>query len=88
MGKKTNPYALTRSYIEDIKKEQNKKFLADVEKLDEKRKAEKMLDTMRKAFGELQNATPRSEGVCWIPEEYIPMLEAELNKRYNKNEVK
>lgn len=43
---------------------------------------------MLKAFEQLQKATPRSEGVCWIPEKYIPMLEAELDKRYNENEVK
>jgi hypothetical protein len=32
MGKKTNPYALKRSYLEVIKQEQNKKLIADVQK--------------------------------------------------------
>ena len=47
-----------------------------------------MLDTMLKAFGELKNATLRSEGVCFIPEEELENIKAKLDERYNENEVK
>ena len=52
MGKKTNPYALKRSYLEELKQkaqeEYKQKFLDDVEKLKKERESNGKTQDVRK----------------------------------------